>query len=121
MGTFLIFFSKLKDNLTRQNVTLRHRFDSFFFFYYASTGIRWPQDRGAPLGLGFVIISLYGYSSILTYSFLSLAALSFSLSLSITLSHYFFPSIEGNGVIKNCQLALERGRKLISTTQCDVL
>ena len=27
------------------------------------------------------------------------------------------PSFEGNGVFKKCQLALERGRKLISVTQ----
>ena len=37
----------------------------------------------------------------------------FSLSLSFSL----FPSFEGNGVIKNCQLALERGRKSINLTQ----
>ena len=40
-----------------------------------------------------------------------------SYSLSLPLSNYFFPSSEGNWVIKNCQLALERGRKLISVTQ----
>ena len=30
---------------------------------------------------------------------------------------YIFASFEGNGVIKNCQLDLERGRKLISITR----
>ena len=34
-----------------------------------------------------------------------------------SLSHYFFPSFKRNGVIKNCQLALEKGSKTISMTQ----
>ena len=33
------------------------------------------------------------------------------------LSLYFFPSFEGNGVIKSCQLALESGRKSMGVTQ----
>ena len=35
-----------------------------------------------------------------------LKLISITLSFSLLLSHYFFPSFEGIGVIKNCQLAL---------------
>ena len=37
--------------------------------------------------------------------------------LSLSLSSYLVSSIEGHGVVKNCQLALERGRKSISVKQ----
>ena len=44
-------------------------------------------------------------------------SLSLSLSLSLFLFHYFFSPCQGNGVIKNCQVALERGRKSIIMSQ----
>ena len=44
-------------------------------------------------------------------------SVSLCLSPSLSLSHCFFPSFEGNGFIKSCQLALERGKKLIRVTQ----
>ena len=66
-----------------------------------------------------LILSFWSLSLAHTLSLaLSLSlGLSLSLSLSLSFSHYFFPSLEGNRVIKNCQLALERGRKSISVTQ----
>ena len=40
-----------------------------------------------------------------------------SLAISLSLSHYFFPSFGENVVTKNFQLALERGRKSLRVTQ----